>query len=263
MDDVIKKVSMIGAGNLATQLSKGFQRHGIEVVQVYSRTMESASCLAALLGAEATDCVGHMRSDSDLYVFSVKDDALEDVLRGFPFRDKRIVHTAGSLPMSLLKNYSPDYGVFYPLQTFSKQREVDFHDVPICIESSSALFTQQLKELAGSLSVDVRDVNSEQRKQVHLAAVFVCNFVNYLYGVGHALMEESQLDFDILKPLIRETSAKVMDANPHDVQTGPAVRFDEKVINKHLELLENSVELQELYSFVSKQIFQAHKKEKI
>ncbi len=256
--DRIKRITFIGAGNLATQLAKALFKQGIEINQVYSRTLASAELLAEQLNAEAITNMQLLNAHADLYVFAVKDDALISVLQEFPYTNKPIAHTAGSIPMAVLSSFSTSYGVFYPLQTFSKTREADFQHIPFCIESSSEIFTVQLKQLAARLSTDVRDVNSVQRQSVHLAAVFVCNFVNYMYSVGYDLMEEYKLDFNLLKPLIEETAKKVMYANPKDVQTGPAVRFDEQVMNKHLQFLENKAHLQELYSFVSKQIFNMH-----
>ncbi|MFV0366299.1 MAG: Rossmann-like and DUF2520 domain-containing protein [Mangrovibacterium sp.] len=255
----IKRVTFVGAGNLSTQLAKVLYSKGISINQIYSRTEESAQLLAEQVGAKFTHDLTQLTADADLYFFSVKDDALEQVLCDFPHRNSKIVHTAGSIPMSILKDFSSIYGVFYPLQTFSKLRDVDFHYIPFCIESSEEAFTLQLKNLAGKLSNDVRDVDSNQRQSVHLAAVFVCNFVNYMYTIGHDLMMDSDLDFNLLRPLIQETAQKVMHANPREMQTGPAVRFDEKVMNKHLDFLKNKEELQELYKFVSKQIFKNYK----
>lgn len=255
----INQVSFIGAGNLATQLSKALFRAGVSINQVYSRTMESAHDLAKPLNAQAITDLQQVNEQADLYIFAVKDDALLQVLANFPYRNKPMVHTAGSVSMQVLADFSSSHGVFYPLQTFSKNKAVDFRSIPICIESSSDAFTTSLTQLALKLSGDVRYVNSTQRQALHLAAVFVCNFVNYMYAVGYDLMQQHDLDFDLLKPLIQETAQKVMKHNPREVQTGPAVRSDEKVMNKQLDFLKNNEQLQELYKFVSKQIKETSK----
>ncbi|MFV0521304.1 MAG: Rossmann-like and DUF2520 domain-containing protein [Mangrovibacterium sp.] len=256
--DKIQKIVLIGAGNLATQLGLALHEHGVIIMQVYSRTMSSANLLAEKVQAEAIVDLKEITPQADLYIFSVKDDALLQVLQQCSLFDKVLVHTAGSIDMNILQDFSSNYGVFYPLQTFSKSRKVDFKAIPFCIEASSDKCRQQLKQLARLLSSDVRDVDSMQRQSIHLAAVFVCNFVNYMYNVGFDLMQQHDLNFDLLKPLIMETAQKVMHTNPWEAQTGPAVRYDEQVMNKHLDFLDKQKQLKELYSFVSKQIFNKH-----
>lgn len=256
---MIQTVTLVGAGNLATQLGKALFKSGIQILQVYSRTEESARMLASKLNCEYTNSLSELNMEADLFVFALKDDSLTDVLSQLHLAGKFIVHTAGSLPMEVLQPHSDFYGVFYPLQTFSKQRDVDFAQIPICLEAAKPELLEELKELAKRLSNKVEEIRSAQRQSLHLAAVFTCNFVNHFYYLSHRIVQKYGVDFELLKPLITETAAKVMEIDPFDAQTGPAKRFDEAIINKHLDFLADQPKLQEIYSFVSKSIFEAHK----
>ena len=258
---MIQSVTLVGAGNLATRLGVALKKAGIEILQVYSRTEESARALAEKLDAAHTTNIDDITLDADLTIFALKDDILESLLSRIDCRGKLIAHTAGSLPMSVLAGHSEEHGVFYPLQTFSKQRDVNFKEIPICIEGANTAIIDELSELASRLSNKVERINSAQRQSLHLAAVFVCNFVNHFYYLGHLVVQKYGVDFELLKPLIRETADKVMEIDPYDAQTGPAKRFDETIINKHLKFLSDQPELKEIYSFVSRSIFDAHKSE--
>ncbi|MGQ7870811.1 Rossmann-like and DUF2520 domain-containing protein [Sunxiuqinia sp. sy24] len=251
---MIQNISLVGAGNLATQLGKALKQAGLHIIQVYSRTETSAKALAAVLECPYTTDLSTLLK-SDLVIVSVKDDALEQVLSQIKGSSK-VVHTGGSVPMDILASYFNKFGVFYPLQTFSKKRDVDFSSIPICLEANTPEFYDELQKLADRLSKTVSFVNSEQRKILHLAAVFTCNFVNHFYQIGDSLLEDKGMDFSMLQPLILETAQKVKDLKPIDAQTGPAVRFDETIINKHLNLLSDKPELQKIYSFVSESIYQ-------
>ncbi len=256
---MIQRITMLGAGNLATQLGKAFKQSGIEIVQVYSRTKESAAALGKLLNTPFTNRPEKIDRDSDLIIVSVKDDAIAEVLEQTDFSTCLVVHTSGSTPMDLLKRYTGSYGVFYPLQTFSKARDIDFSEIPVCLEASSTETLDQLKELAGRISKVIREVSSEERRILHLSAVFACNFVNHLYYLGGRLLNDQGMSFDLLKPLIRETAVKVMEMDPFDAQTGPARRYDENIIGKHLDLLNNQPETRAIYQIVTNSIYQTHK----
>lgn len=256
---MIRTISLIGAGNLATRLGSALRQAGLQFTQVYSRTGDSARALAEQLQCPATSEIEQVNLDADLVLFALKDDALDEVLNRLPLAGKLIAHTAGSLPLSVLQKHASRCGVFYPLQTFSKQREVDFRTIPFCIEGSDSAVLTELTELAGRLSDKVEAISSEQRQSLHLAAVFTCNFVNHFYYLGQKIVEQHGVDFELLKPLITETAAKVMEMSPYQAQTGPAKRFDETIINKHLKFLDGQPELQEIYSFVSRSIFDTHK----
>jgi predicted short-subunit dehydrogenase-like oxidoreductase (DUF2520 family) len=159
-----------------------------------------------------------------------------------------------------LSGSTNNYGVFYPLQTFSKSREISFSDIPICIEANQSSTLLKLQQLAGTLSSSVHPINSEERKTLHLAAVFANNFVNHLYSIGSEILQENNLSFDLLKPLIRETAAKIETLHPLEAQTGPARRNDQGVINAQLKLLQDQPEFQKIYSFVTESIYQIHQK---
>lgn len=257
---MIQRVTFIGAGNLATQLGKAFLNAGIEVVQVYSRTKASARELAVTLDCSYTTRTEKIDLTADLVIIALKDDAIKAVLDRTQLDGNLIVHTAGSVPADLLARYSEQYGVFYPLQTFSRTRDVDFHPVPICLEASSKKILAELKELAMTISSSVFEIDSDARRVLHLAAVFTCNFVNHLYYLSEKLLHDNRLDFDLLKPLIQETAAKVMTISPYEAQTGPAKRRDKAIIEQHLSLMNNSPELREIYQLVTTSIFQAHNK---
>ncbi|HQN93711.1 MAG TPA: DUF2520 domain-containing protein, partial [Prolixibacteraceae bacterium] len=167
-----KKITIIGAGNLATRVALELHNQGVEIVQVYSRTVTSALTLAKLIGCNYVTRPEKITSDSDIYLISVSDMAFSGLLKEIKFNNKLIAHTAGSIPMEDLKKYSSNYGVFYPLQTFSKYRDVNFSRIPFCIEGNTPENEQTLVDLASIISKDVRVITSEQRKQLHLAAVF-------------------------------------------------------------------------------------------
>ncbi len=257
---MIQTITLLGAGNLATRVGFELKKAGLEIVQVYSRTEESASSLATKLGASFTNNPEQINTKSDLVLIALKDDAILEVLGQIDVEKSFIAHTAGSVTLSMLTRYSSICGVFYPLQTFSKNREVDFSQIPVCVEANTLKGKKLLMELGGKISNEVHEINSDERRVLHLSAVFTCNFVNHFYHLGNELLEADGLDFNLLKPLIQETASKVMELKPIDAQTGPAVRYDETIINKHLKILEQTPELRKIYSFVSESIHQTHKK---
>lgn len=258
---MIENVVIIGAGNLATQLGLALTEKGIKVVQVFSRKAEPAKELAQKLNSEFTVDLSLLKKDADLYIIAVKDSAISEVLENIkPDDNKFIVHTAGSVPMRILEGFSTNYGVFYPLQTFSKSRKVDFSNIPICIEANHPSNLLKLEFLGRKLSDSVSQINSEERKTLHLAAVFTNNFVNHLYAIGADILHDQKLNFDLLKPLIAETAAKVGELHPVDAQTGPAKRYDKSIIDAQLNMLENRPEYRKIYSFVTESIFQLHQK---
>lgn len=258
---MIENVVIIGAGNLATQLALALFEKGIQVKQVYSRKIESASELAGKVNASFINDLSQLLPEADLYIIAVKDSAIQEVLENLRLNnDQLIVHTAGSVPMSILEGFSNNYGVFYPLQTFSKKRKIDFSDIPICIEASHASTFLELEKLGEKLSTSVSQINSDERKTLHLAAVFVNNFVNHLYAVGADILLDKKLNFDLLKPLIRETAEKIESLNPIDAQTGPAKRNDQNTINAQLKMLHGKPEYQKIYSFATESIFQLQQK---
>lgn len=249
------KIVLIGAGNLATHLGKALHAAGHDMVQVFSRTMQSAETLASLLDAEPLTDMVQVRDDADVYIFSVKDSALEQLISQLCGGEKKVfLHTAGSMPMSVFRGKALHYGVLYPMQTFSKQREVDFSIIPCFIEANDEFALKQIEGLAGQISHRVFQLSSEDRKYLHLSAVFACNFANHCYAASQELLQQHGIPFDVMLPLIDETAAKVHGMTPKEAQTGPAVRYDENVIGKQIQLLENQPYFQKIYDCMSKSI---------
>ncbi|MGL4520348.1 MAG: Rossmann-like and DUF2520 domain-containing protein [Phocaeicola sp.] len=250
------KIVFIGAGNVATHLSSALQQAGHSIVQVYSYTETSAATLGNLLQTSYTTHIDVIVRDADLYILSVKDAVLEALIPQLTKGREQacFAHTAGSLPMSLFEGYATHYGVFYPMQTFSKERAVNFQTVSLFIEGNTPQVTTQLKSLASEISPLVYEASSTQRAYLHVAAVFACNFTNHMYTLCASVLEEQQLPFSSMLPLIDETARKVHHLRPQAAQTGPAVRGDWNVINKHVEMLANQPNLQAIYKELSESI---------
>ena len=250
------KVTLIGAGNLATQLGKSLKKAGVIISQVYSRTEDSARTLGELLEAEWLTDIKALRDEADIYIFSVKDSVLNELIsevckgRG----DKLFLHTAGSMSMSCFEGKVLRYGVFYPMQTFSKTKDVDFERVPVFIEGNSIETEDIIRSFANMLSKRVITLSSADRKYLHLAAVWACNFTNYCYTVASDILGEHGIPFDVMLPLINETTEKIQKISPKEAQTGPAVRGDRNVMSKQLELMNDKEDLQKLYKMLSKGI---------
>lgn len=247
------KVVFIGSGNLATHLSLAMKGAGIEVVQVYSQTESHASLLANKLSCSYTTEPELIVSNADIYIFSVKDSALLDLIHKIPQNKGLWLHTAGSVPMGVFEGYNDRYGVLYPLQTFSKNRDIDFSIVPVFIETNSAGDEAYLLSFAGKLTRQVIYLSSEKRKHLHLAAVWACNFTNHMYLMASKILKEQSLSEAFLLPLIDETAAKVHQLSAREAQTGPAIRYDENIIEKHIELLSDP-NMKELYRLISRNI---------
>lgn len=247
------KVVFIGAGNLATRLSLAMQRVGMQIGQVYSRTPENARELAVKLGCPWTTDLLALQTDADMYVFSLKDKVLVEVIAHVKPNDGLWIHTAGSMPMDIFEGYAARYGVLYPLQTFSKGREVGFDVIPLFLEANAKKDADYLKNIASALSENVRFMSSEKRRKLHLAAVFACNFTNHIYALSYKLLEKEDIPPEVLLPLIDETTAKIHAMPPVAAQTGPAIRYDENVINKHLAMLDDP-DMKAIYQLLSQSI---------
>ena len=254
----IKKVLMIGAGNLSTQLSLALQKKGIQIVQVYSRTEKSAKALAVNLACGYTTDLNELNSNVDLVVISISDNEIKKFSEQLNFKNLLVVHTSGSIPMADLSAASNCVGVFYPLQSFSKGKKIDFSPIPLFIETNNLDDKNRLVELGKLLSNSVHLLNSEQRKKLHLAAVFVNNFTNHLFAIGQQLCKENGLDHSVLKPLITETIQKAFELSPLEAQTGPAKRGDKIVMNEHLSMLTDHDLYQKIYTFVSNSIYKTY-----
>lgn len=230
------KVVIIGSGNVAHHLIQAFAKNKIvDVIQVFARQKESITPLfdSNKIISTYTDL-----AEADLYIIAVSDDAIASVSSKLPFKNRLVVHSSGTVSIDSLDSKNRK-GIFYPLQTFTKNKAVDFRTIPICLESENETDYELLKNLAKSISNSVFEINSQQRKALHISAVFVNNFVNHLYQIGHEICIENNISFEILKPLILETANKVMSLSPAAAQTGPAKRNDTKTIEAHLGFLSN------------------------
>ena len=232
------KVSIIGSGNVAQHLIVALQNSIIndaemELVQVFAR---QKSTISHLLDFNKITDDWSTLAEADLYIIAVSDDAISAVSEQIPYKNKLVVHTSGGISLEAIASNNRK-GVFYPLQTFSKNKAVNFKIIPICIESQNASDYQLLQKVAQTISDSVFGINSEQRKALHLAAVFVNNFTNHLYKIGNDICIENNVPFEILKPLIQETAEKITQLSPNEAQTGPAIRNDKETINAHLSFL--------------------------
>ena len=248
-------IAILGAGNVAWHLSKAFIMAGHPVRQIWNRTVEKAADLSFEIGGNSISDLSQIKEEIDLIVITVSDEAIEQVASSLKPKDHQIVvHTSGSTSIDVLKPYAKQVGVIYPLQTFSKTVTVNFSEVPIFLEANHADVLADLKQVAGQITRKVEEADSAQRMNLHISAVFACNFTNHLYSIASDILEKNNLSFDYIKPLILETANKVLQANPKDVQTGPARRNDENTIQKHLDMLSADLDKQELYRLISQRI---------
>lgn len=257
-------VGIVGAGNVAWHLVKGLQQVGVNITLVYSRTLTHAQELAAQTPATlATDSLDFLTSAAaDVYLVAVPDQALPIVAAQAKFPAHTLVgHTSGTQPLEVLQNLAPKpTGVFYPLQTFSKEKAVDWAQIPICVEASNPEAEETLLQLARRLSQTVVPMPGDQRKQLHLAAVFACNFTNHLWGIAQQLLQEAALPVHLLAPLVKETMDKAFLHLPFAVQTGPAQRNDVSTLQAHQQLLTHHPQYQQVYQALTQSIREAAKK---
>lgn len=248
-------IAVLGAGNVAWHLSKAFIKAGFPVQQVWNRSSGKATELALETGANSITDLSLLSEDIDLVLLALSDEAIPVVAAELKLKPHQLlVHTSGSVGLDAIRSYAVNTGVIYPLQTFSKNVAVDFTEIPVFIEGDSRKTVDQLKQIALHLSPNVFEVTSEQRIKLHISAVFACNFTNYLYAIASELLTSSGLDFEYIKPLIKETAHKALNGNPIDLQTGPAKRNDRQTIEKHLQMLRDNTEWQQLYRAISQNI---------
>lgn len=247
------EIVIIGTGNTATVLGRKFKAAGHRIVQVFGRNASAASELAYELETESTAYWSVVSRQADVYILAVSDIAIEEIIRELQLPDKTIVHTAASVSKDVLQGAATHYGVLYPLQSLRKSTTY-LPEIPIIIDASDAETFEQIATLAGSISEQVVVAGDAQRAKLHLAAVFCNNFVNHLFTLMQQYCATEGLDFDLLKPLIRETVNRLETTPPADAQTGPAMRHDANTINKHLELLQQHPQLKTLYLFFTQSI---------
>ncbi len=255
----IRSIVLIGAGKLATQLGFALKKQDIAISQVFNRHPERGNKLAIKLGASYISDLSAIQKDADLYIIAVSDAAIPSIAAGLNIKNRLLVHTSGSVDMLELKVASSRTGVFYPLQTFSRHKRISFHGIPLCIEAEKKKDGRRLQELGNLLSHNVHFMNSEQRRFLHLTAVFANNFTNYMYTIAGDLLQEKNISFDLLKPLIHQTAINAGEGCPFCHQTGPAVRDDLEVMQSHLEMLGHHPDYKHLYQQISKSIIQFKK----
>jgi predicted short-subunit dehydrogenase-like oxidoreductase (DUF2520 family) len=256
-----QKIVVIGAGNVGTHFANALSKSGHSIIQVYNRTQKSAQDLVNKLNCSFTDNLKNISTDADLYLFALKDDILQSVIAQIPYNNGIWVHTAGSIFVDIFKDYTDNYGVIYPLQTLSKNRETDFAEIPLFVEGNNKHTENALLCFAKTVSNKVDTADSEKRKYLHLAAVFACNFTNHLYNISTQILDKHNIDWHVLQPLIDETANKLYSISPSEAQTGPAMRNDWNVIERHLSLIENP-EIREIYEILSNNIYKNHNLEK-
>ncbi len=270
----IMQIVFLGSGNLATNLSLALKATGEDIIQIFSRTQENAQALADKLHCASCTSINDIRTDADVYIFSVKDDALPSLIKQLtehlanshhltPNTQHPIfLHTAGSVPMSVFSDNtltpntqhpSPKYGVLYPMQTFSKDRSVNFREIPCFIEASDNNTLEVIKTLASKISDHVLEMSSEKRRKLHLAAVFACNMTNHCYRLAEKVLEEEGIDFSLYLPLIQETANKVKELSPRKAQTGPMVRYDKNIMEAQIALI-NDERTRQIYRLMADSI---------
>ncbi|MDX8554757.1 DUF2520 domain-containing protein [Tenacibaculum sp. 1B UA] len=243
------KVTIIGGGNVATHLANAFSKtNEVSLVQVYARNIKQVQHLKGV--TSITNSI-ELLTKADVYIIAVSDDAIGDVSHKIEQKNGLVVHTSGSVAIQSLQNTGRK-GIFYLLQSFSKNKEVNFDEIPFCLEAENEEDLQLLEDLAKSIGKKIYRINSEQRKRLHVAAVFVNNFTNHMYKIGADICNEYQVPFEVLQPLVKETAQKITKLSPEAAQTGPAKRNDQKTIQNHLALL--NAEQQEIYKLITKSI---------
>ena len=250
-------IIVIGSGNLATQLSLALNDAGQKITQVFSKTKEHAAELASKIGCSYTDNIDEIYNNADVYIISVKDDAISGIADKICHKigNAMVVHTAGSINMDVLKGKAQHYGVLYPMQTFSKNRKVDFKPIPCFLEASDEETLSKIRQLAESVSDNVVLADSAKRKKIHLAAVLACNFTNHCYRLAEKVLQEEQIDFNLFLPLIDETAKKVSVLSPKQAQTGPMMRWDTGVMQMQIDLLGNE-RTKQIYRLMAESIHQ-------
>lgn len=252
-----QNVSFIGSGNLAWHLAPALDNAGFVVKEVYSRNSRHAAALTErLYQAEVKATLDFSTSPSSIFIVAVNDESISEIAREIILPDDAVLaHTSGSVPLADLQfAATSNIGVFYPLQTFTKNKKIDFKQTPIFIESVNQETDGVLTILAKSISSQVKKIASEERKAMHIAAVFASNFTNHMLTIAKEIMEQNGLKYDWLIPLISETINKSLQIGPEEAQTGPAKRGDLEILEKHLVFLQEDEAVAEIYKIVSQHI---------
>ena len=260
------KIVLLGAGNVGFHLGKKLHEIGVEIEQIFSRKKSKAKRLAKLCNTTFTNFIQDISTEGDLYILAVPDSKIEEVAQQLSeviSPAKLVVHTSGATSLPILKPYFKNYGIFYPLQTFSLEREINLENIPICVDSNLKKNRIFLEKLGERISNNVHQINDRERAILHVAAVFVNNFSNNLFTIGEKITQQENLPFEILMPLIEETVKKIKVHSPSKMQTGPAIRGDQNTIEKHLNYLQNNFpEFVEVYQVMTQNINSKFKSKK-
>jgi predicted short-subunit dehydrogenase-like oxidoreductase (DUF2520 family) len=254
----IENMVVIGSGNVAWHIIHAFQAAGVRVVQVLARNKQSARHFSRHFNIPYTLNVRELNRQADIYILAVKDDQIPDTASALRLEDQLLVHTSGFTPMDALKDFSREYGVLWPLQTLTAEKEVSYSEIPFLLEANSKENEERLMELAKQVSENVMVTDSQVRQRIHLAAVIASNLTNHLYAISAAILDRQDIPFSVLAPLIRETAAKAAGSHPLASQTGPAARKDMKVIRQHLDLLRDEPTFYDIYKLISENIIHHH-----
>ena len=253
------KIVIIGSGNVAWHLTEVLQKAGNTIIQIYSRTLENAKLLADKLHVKNyTETIAAIDREADLYILCTRDNVIESVAQSLKDVSGIVTHTSGSTPMQIFEGKVKRFGVFYPFQTFSKSKEIDFKVIPMCIEGADDAISTQLIHLAQQISDNVACIDSQQRLWLHLTAIYTNNFANHLCHISQDLLEKQSIPKHFLNPLIEETFEKIKIITPFDAQTGPAKRNDGLTIAKHLELLAPFKTYQSIYKNITESIIETY-----
>jgi predicted short-subunit dehydrogenase-like oxidoreductase (DUF2520 family) len=254
---VTHRIAILGTGNVAWHLARVLENAGHIIAHIYNRDGQKAKQFGLdYFNASTGSSLNLSEINADIFILAISDDSIEEVASSLSLPENAILcHTSGSKPLKVL-GYAPteNIGVFYPLQTFSKGKKVDFENIPICIEAENRFILDALRALGDSISSKTQEISSQQRKAIHLAAVFACNFTNHMFTVAQSILQNQEMDFELLKPLIVETLNKSFEIGPERAQTGPAIREDLKTLDLQFDSLKSDPELAEIYRLISQHI---------
>lgn len=254
---IINRITIIGTGKVAGHLAMAFKQTGVQIVQVLGRRLQAAIAIADKVQAQGIDSYAALNPQTDLILLAVADQAVAEVAGQLPQGKILVAHTAGFIGLDVLLPFHENAGVLYPLQTFTNGRQLDYSKIPFFVEGNTAESEEALKNLAILLSSNVAIASSQLRQKMHLAAVFACNFPNYLFGIAADVLQAEGLTLDVLKPLLHETVNKAIALGPLKAQTGPAVRKDKPTIDAHLQMLAGMPAYKEVYDFLTTKIIES------
>jgi predicted short-subunit dehydrogenase-like oxidoreductase (DUF2520 family) len=260
VEQVIKNIVVIGSGNVAFHLIKAFSKRGIKVLQVLAHNEKTARAISKTFSVPYILDTSMLFKEANLYLLTVQDDKIRETAAGLHLKDQLLVHTSGFSSIELLSGASTRTGVLWPLQTFSAGRAIEYNNIPFFIEGKSEEIAELLSQFAGLVSKKVMVTDSPTRQKIHLAAVIASNLTNQLYSIAASILERQDIPFGVLAPLILETAAKAGKQHPFQSQTGPAVRKDIRVIEKHLELLRDDPAFRDIYRMITENIIHHHSK---